>query len=66
VARIEATVPDDHLQRLAEHARANDRTLAAEVRRMVRLYLQAVVDRTAVQPGELASSAGAGEPTRGP
>jgi hypothetical protein len=42
--KLAAMIPLEHWQKLGAHAAANDRTLAQEVRRMVRMYV-ALIDR---------------------
>lgn len=44
--QLTAYVPDDHAAKIEAHAKANDRSVAAELRRMTRLYC-AMLDRQA-------------------
>ena len=50
VRRLSVMVPLSDWQAIVSHARANDRTIAAEVRRMVRMYVQMIRRQDAGEP----------------
>jgi hypothetical protein len=58
VSVLHARVPIEHAEKLQAHAQANDRTLAQEVRRMVRMYVQMIdtPTRTPVENGSQPSA----------
>jgi hypothetical protein len=55
VAILQARIPEAHHAKLAAHAQANDRSMAAEVRRMTRMYL-AMIERQGAPPATIAAA----------